>query len=432
MPGSGRRPINSPAGAPSAAGVPWVGLGILIVLALILAAFVAYFFFDVGRESGSSGGPDAPPLIVNEEGDVTGGGQVEANSAGALGYPAVATRNTTRISGSDPVDISIAAALAAYPTIGPGTPPSAVTIVNDTEWQAGAVAATLSAAPVNAPILLAPGGTLSEAGSEALSEFDPEGAPTTGEKHVFTVGKVAPPAGYETQTVNANDFAALAVKVAQLKADLTGAPPAAFMIVSSEEDEFSAPAATWSARSGDVILFTGTDSVPKATLDFLNKKENTEVPVFVMGPPDVISADAYEQVDKAVDTIERVGGEDPVAAALELVRFSSGSFGWNLNDPGHGFTVARSDRPMDAIAATALSTGGTWPALLLTDSADNLPEDVNDYLLDVKPGYDTDPTRALYNQVWIIGDESLIDVNQQALIDDAAELVPVDTLSGGP
>jgi hypothetical protein len=87
---------------------------------------------------------------------------------------------------------------------------------------------------------------------------------------------------------------------------------------------------------------------------------------------------------------------------------------------------------MDAIAATALSTGGTWPALLLTDSTSTLPQAVNDYLLDVKPGYDTDPTRALYNHVWIIGDESLIDVDQQAVIDDLAELTPVETLNSTP
>ena len=84
---------------------------------------------------------------------------------------------------------------------------------------------------------------------------------------------------------------------------------------------------------------------------------------------------------------------------------------------------------MDAIAATPLSTGGTWPALLLTDSSSQLPKVVLDYLLDVKPGYDTDPTRALYNNVWIIGDEAAIDVDQQAVIDDAAELTPVETLN---
>jgi hypothetical protein len=87
---------------------------------------------------------------------------------------------------------------------------------------------------------------------------------------------------------------------------------------------------------------------------------------------------------------------------------------------------------MDTIASTPLSTGGTWPALLLTDSSSKLPQVVLDYLLDVKPGYDTDPTRALYNHVWIIGGESVIDVDQQAVIDDAAELTPVETLNTVP
>ena len=430
VPASGRRPINSPAGPSSAGGVPWVGLGILVVLALILAAFVAYFFFDVGRETDSSSPVQTagvPAELSNSE--RSGNGEVSGHSDGSLGYPAVATRNTTRISGTDPAAISIAAALAAYPTVGPGTPPAAVTVASDKEWQAGVAAATLSAAPLNAPIILAPDGKLSEDGETVISEFEPQGSPITGENEVFAVGKVAPPSGYETANVNAPDPASLAVEVAELKASLTETPPDAFVVVSSEDAEYASPAATWAARSGDIVLFSGKESVPDATLDYLKKKENADIPVFVLGPTDAVSAGAYDQLRKASKKVERVGGSDPAAAALELVRFSSGTFGWNLNSPGHGYTIARSDRPMDAIASTALSTGGTWPALLLTDASDKLPENVLDYFLDVKPGYETDPTLAVYSHVWIIGDESLIDVNQQALIDDAVELVPVGDLS---
>lgn len=399
------------------------------MLALILAAFVAYFFFDVGNDSeGDSGGQSL--ITTGPTGPASG--DIEGSSVGSLGYPAVATRNTTRISGNDPADISIAAALASYPTTGPGTPPEALTLVNADQWQAGVAAATLSAAPVGAPILLAPSGKLSDDGAEALSEFDPQGTPTTGENEVFSVGNVAPPSGYDTKKLNAKEPAALAVEIAKLKRELTGEPPAAFVVVSSEEAEFATPAASWVARSGDVVLFTDNEKIPEVTLKYLKEKGNKEVPVFVLGPSDVVSSETLKALGKVSETVERVGGEDPVSAALELVRYSSGTFGWNLNDPGHGYMVARSDRPMDAIAATSLSTGGTWPALLLTDDSDKLPEQVADYLLDVKPGYDTDPTRALYNHVWIIGDESLIDVNQQALIDEAAELAPVETLSGGP
>jgi len=31
-----------------------------------------------------------------------------------------------------------------------------------------------------------------------------------------------------------------------------------------------------------------------------------------------------------------------------------------------------------------------------------LPKALREYMLDVKPGYTTDPTRAFYNHVWVI------------------------------
>jgi hypothetical protein len=431
MPGSGRQPINAPAGTGAGSGVPWIGLGILLVLVLILAAFVAYFFFDVGSGSGDGDGP-VTPVGGGTGQDPAAAGVVGGVEISSLGYPVIATRNTTRINGSDPVQISIAAALAAYPTTGPGTPPAAVTVVNSDQWQAGVAAASLSAPPVGAPIILAPSGTLSEDGLAVIDQFDPTGSPSTGEDQIFAVGKVAPPEGFKVAEAPGGNAANMAAKLADLKAELDGGPPNAFVVVSSEQPEFATPAATWAARSGDVVLFTGAEEVPQATLDVLEDKDNADVPVFVIGPPEAVSAAALQEIDRAGGTVERVSGDDPVSNALELVRYSSGLFGWNLNDPGHGYTLARADRPMDAIAATALSTGGTWPALLLTDSVDTLPDVVSDYLLDVKPGYETDPTRALYNRIWIIGDESLIDVNQQAVVDDLAELTPVQTLNTAP
>jgi len=87
--------------------------------------------------------------------------------------------------------------------------------------------------------------------------------------------------------------------------------------------------------------------------------------------------------------------------------------------------VARSDEPLDAAAASPLSASGTWGPLLLTDDAGTLPAALRGYLLDVKPGYTDDPTRAFYNHIWVIGDEGAIDVNQQAEIDNLAELTKI-------
>jgi hypothetical protein len=120
-----------------------------------------------------------------------------------------------------------------------------------------------------------------------------------------------------------------------------------------------------------------------------------------------------------------VGATGPVQNAILFARYGDGSFGWNINDPGHGFVIARSDAPLDAAAAAPLSASGTWGPLLLTDSAGTLPAALHSYFLDVKPGYTTNPTRAFYNHVWVIGDQEAIDVDQQAEVDQLAELTKI-------
>lgn len=394
--------------------MPWVGLAVVALLFLLVAVVAAYLLLGVGRDDERPAGGSTPGEVVTrvQEGRV-------------LGFPAQATRNTTRIPATDPVEVSLASLLASYPSVGPGTAPAAVTVASAEDWQGAVAAAALSADPIGAPLLLAPSGRLSAEGSKLLETLDPSGSPTTREAQVFAVGKVTPPSGFRTERVAGDSAARTAADLAVLIARLTGAPPNAFLVIPDSDPGYGAPAATWAARSGDPVLFAADDRLPAATREILKKKANREVPVFVLGPPSVVPPKVIEQIGKLGLSVERLPGNDPTSAALELVRFSSGGFGWNLNDPGHGYTVIRSDRPLDAVGATPLSTGGTWPALLMTDSPDELPEDVLQYLLDVQPGYSTDPTRALYNHVWIIGDESAIGLDQQAEIDRAAELVEV-------
>ena len=417
-----RQPINAPPGQPSSReGVPWIGLAVVALLFLLLAVVAAYLLLGVGRDD-----DDAPT-----GGSGPGQAVTRVQEGRVLGFPAVATRNTTRIPAGDPVEVSLASLLASYPSVGPGTAPAAVSVASVEDWQGAVAAAALSADPIGAPLLLAPSGRLSAEGSELLATLDPAGSPTTREAQVFAVGKVTPPSGLRAERIAGDSAAQTAAELADQIARLTGAPPNAFLVVPDSEAAYGAPAATWAARSGDPILFTSKDGLSQATREVLGRKANREVPVFVLGPPSAISPKVVDQIGKIAASVERLPGSDPTSAALELVRFSSGSFGWNLNDPGHGYTVIRSDRPMDGVAATPLSTGGTWPALLMTDSVDALPEDVLQYLLDVQPGYSTDPTRALYNHVWIIGDEASIGLDQQAEIDRVAELVKVGTSSSG-
>ncbi len=76
-------------------------------------------------------------------------------------------------------------------------------------------------------------------------------------------------------------------------------------------------------------------------------------------------------------------------------------------------------------SSCGFSASGTWGPLLLTDDADALPPQLRSYFLDVKPGYTTDPTRAFYNHVWVIGDQDAIGVEQQAEVNELSELAKI-------
>ena len=200
------------------------------------------------------------------------------------------------------------------------------------------------------------------------------------------------------------------------------------MVASSDDPAYAMPAASWAARSGDPVLFVGRETVPDATAKALERHRGT--PVYVLGPPTAISAATLRRLERLAPTAERVGAEGAVANAIEFARFASGSFGWNINDPGHGFVIANGSRPLDAGAAAPLSASGTWGPLLVVEDGEAVPAELRGYLLDLKPGYEDDPTRALYNHIWLIGDPSAISVDFQAQVDELAELVPVTSGPG--
>jgi hypothetical protein len=83
-------------------------------------------------------------------------------------------------------------------------------------------------------------------------------------------------------------------------------------------------------------------ALPKPTVTALQRHKG--IPPFVLGPSSTISSDVVREIAKLGHPVHRVSGEDPVANAIALARYDEGSFGWNVNDPGHGFIVAARTR----------------------------------------------------------------------------------------
>jgi hypothetical protein len=344
-------------------------------------------------------------------------------ATGDLGFPAFATKNTTRVAGPDPAASAAGVALAVFPSTGGVKGPAAVSLVADDDWAAGIAAASLMAAPIRAPVLVSGAGEVPAFTADALRALGPAGSNATDGKQAFTIGAVTVPEDLKALRVTGSGAAAVGEAVDGLRQRLTGADPKHFVLVSSEQPEFAMPAAAWAARSGDPVLFASRKKVPKPTLAAIRRHPGA--PVYVLGPPSVISDEALAPVREIAASVERIAGQDPVQNAIAFARFAGGDFGWDINDPGHGFAIANIDSPLSAAAAAPLSASGTWGPLLLTDDPDEVPPALREYLLDVKPGYVGNPTRAVYNHVWLIGDQNAVSVSFQAQVDDLAELVQV-------
>ena len=191
------------------------------------------------------------------------------------------------------------------------------------------------------------------------------------------------------------------------------------------------PAAAWAARSGDPVLFVERDSVPEPTAEALRR--NPSVPVYVLGPESAVSDRRSKQIDKLGPGAEArrrrgPGGERDRLRALRRRRASAGTSttpatGWWWPTRRARSTV-RSPRP--------LSASGTWGPLLVTDDPAAVSPQLRGYLLDLKPGYEDDPTRALYNHVWLIGDTRRSRSPSRPQLDELAELAQIGSGSGEP
>ncbi len=426
------RPINAEAPASDPAPqAPRRGrrASLPLIPTLLTTAVLVAIGFIVAAVLGGSGGPGgssvespAPAPAAPAATGAASPATPTSETAEQLGYPAFATGNTTRVGGSDPAATAAAVALAVFPSTTASLRPAAVTLVDEDDWAGGIAASVLMSAPVRAPVLVAGEEEIPEATEDALAALDPNGGESTGGSAAFAIGDVAAPAG-EVTRVRAAAPAAEAAGIAALRDRLFGRPPDHVVVAPSARPQLAMPAAAWAARSGDPVLFAGVNTLPGATARAL--KRHPKVPVYVLGPPSAISSDVVREIAKLGPEVKRVSGEDPVANAIAFARYADGSFGWNINDPGHGFVLAREESPLEAAAAAPLSASGTWGPLLLSDDPGTLPAKVRDYLLDVKPGYTTNPTRAFYNHVWVIGDLEAIDVNQQAEVNQLAELTRI-------
>jgi len=361
---------------------------------------------------------------------------VVANDASAqrnLGFPAFATKNTTRVAGADSVADAAGVALAVYPSSAAGTHPPAVTLAPTDDWEAAIAASVLMAPPIRAPILLSDAGSLPTATAQALSKLAPTGSAAGAQ--VLRIGAVPSPPGFRSASISGSDPYALAAAIDRFASAAAGRESRDVVIASADRPSYSMPAAGWAAESGDPVLFVNRAGVPAQTRQALLSHQRPHI--YVLGPRSVIPASVVAQL-RAYGPVSRIGAAKPPANSVAFAVYRDppchfgqpcahipGSFGWAMRSPGHGYVLINAGRPLDAAAAAALSSSGDYGPQLLVSNAGTLPPSVLNFFLNyATPGYTQEgPTAAVYNHAWLIGDQSAISVPVQAEVDDLLEAV---------
>jgi hypothetical protein len=363
----------------------------------------------------SAGGPVASVAPVAEEGAVT-----------------VTTRNTTRVGGSDPVVDAAAVARVVYPGLTPGSRPQAVVVVDRANWPAALAVSALSAAPLNAPILYAEGGSLPQVSREALEAMHPRGAAALGGAQVIRIGTAAAlPTGYVATSLPRTDPAGLASEVEQILVKTTGATPRHVIVLGAEGPRsLQMPAPGLAAESAVPLLPLGSGELPPAAETLLHSMHRPSIYVMNAARLSRGALGALARLGRVTRIPESEGGEPttPTGSSIASARFTDGSFGWGVKEPGHGLVFARSSRPLDAPGAALLSATGDYGPMLLLESAGRIPPQLAAYLGDIQPAYTSEPefqpVRGVYNHGWLIGDEAAISLSTQAEIDSLLEISP--------
>jgi hypothetical protein len=384
-------------------------------------------------------------LITGREPSTKGVSSTSPQAAAKLGFPADATKNTTRVPGADPIADAAGVALAVFPSNGAGTHPRTVVIAPDDDWQASIAASVLMAPPIRAPLLLSGHASLPAATSSTLNTLAPMGSPSINGAQVIDVGDVPKPSGERAATIPGSDPYATAAAIDRFVTAADGKAAADVIIASGDNAgaPYAMPAAGYAAESGDPVLFVTSSSIPQATRQALLAHQSPHI--YVLGPPSVISNGVLAQLGK-YGTVKRIGAvgapansvvfalyRDPACPVDQACAHIPGSFGWALRGPGHGYTLVNDQRPLDAAASAALSSSGDYGPQLMIDDPTTLPSAVLSYFLNyATPGYNQEgPTAAVYNHGWVIGDPSVISVGVQAEMDARLEVVPQTGATGG-
>jgi putative cell wall-binding protein len=348
----------------------------------------------------------------------------------SIEQPWIATKNTTRINTSDPVEAAVIVSQTLWSAQTKNNRPSSVVLTDVSNWQIAAVSADLIHHPNNGPILFTSKEGVPEATLAELKRLNPLGADGNNGVQVVLVGPMA--SNVEEQLkrldlkidhIEGDEPAAVAQAIDKYYAKASGELPKAVIVGSMDSSEYTLPAVNWIAHMPEPLLYVTKNEIPSATVDALKERKGKAV-IYILGPEDIVST-AVEKQLQAYGTVTRIAGKDAYENAIAFATFkdASNGFGWGITTPGHNLSLLTTDSTMLAIAAAPFSHLGKHAPLILTEK-DGLPDSVMEYMMTLQPKFQDSPAEGPYNHAWLTGDSNTLKESAQSEIDDMLEISP--------
>lgn len=354
----------------------------------------------------------------------------KVNKGGSQNRLSMNTKNITRISQDDPVNVAVETSQLVWPASHEGNRPGTILLGDKEDWQTNLPAMTLVHHPNDGPLLYAEKNSIPKATLDELKRLNPKGSKKNQGIQVVLTGnfsdnvrKQLVDEGLKVDTVKGNNPADTAAKVDAYYAEASGDLPQSVIVGSMDAPEYTLPAANWIAHMPEPLLYVGKESVPKETIDALKKRKD-QPHIYILGPEAAISASVEKEL-KQYGKVKRISGKTPEENAIAFAKFKDKStkFGWGVTTPGHGLTFNRTDNIESAIVSAPFSHMGKHAPMLLLDQ-DKLSEPMHHYLMSLQPKFKDDPTVGPYNHAFVVGSVKRISFTTQGVIDQILEITP--------
>ena len=189
--------------------------------------------------------------------------------------------------------------------------------------------------------------------------------------------------------------------------------------------QFAMPAAAWAARSGDAALPVKRDSVPARHRAALRAHGKPTSSCSARSSVD-LEQGRSPRLRRLASSVKRISAPTPVESAIAFARYRQGNFGWGVDG-----ARATTSRGQHLAPARRRRRGAAGQPRRLRAAAAHRPAPPTCRSRSratcsaCSPATRTDPGQAVYNRVWILGDEDALSLNAQARSTRITELIPV-------